>query len=75
MANKMINGKQSTIKWHITNLKLSHVDIKMVDKNIEWLNSIYGADMRISLEKITTVSGWTWITPYQDRKRRPWWIT
>jgi hypothetical protein len=45
VANKMINGKQFNITWHVDDLKLSHVDVKEVDKTIEWLKRIYGEDM------------------------------
>jgi hypothetical protein len=51
VANKMVNGKQCTITWHVDKLKLSHVDVKEVDKTIEWLKSIYGDDMRVSRGK------------------------
>jgi hypothetical protein len=51
VANKMVNGKQFTITWHVDDLKLSHVDVKEVDKTIEWLKSIYGEDMRVSRGK------------------------
>jgi hypothetical protein len=47
----MINGEQFTITWHVDDLKLSHVGVKEVDKTIEWLKSIYGADVRISRGK------------------------
>jgi hypothetical protein len=47
VANKMINGKQFTITWHVDYLKLSHMDAKEVDSTIEWLKSIYGMDMRV----------------------------
>ncbi len=29
-ANKIINGKQCTILWHVDNLKISHVDAEVV---------------------------------------------
>jgi hypothetical protein len=51
VANKMVNGKQFTITWHVDDLKLSHVDVKEVDKTIEWLKSIYGEDMWVSRGK------------------------
>jgi hypothetical protein len=47
VAKKTINGKQFTITWHVDDLKLSHVDVKVVDEMISWLKSIYGEDMRI----------------------------
>jgi hypothetical protein len=51
VANKMVNGKQFTITWHVEDLKLSHVDVKVVDEMISWLKSIYGEDMRVSRGK------------------------
>ena len=36
VANKMVNGKQLTITWHVDDLKVSHVDSKVVDGFIEW---------------------------------------
>jgi hypothetical protein len=37
VANKMINGKQMTICWHVDDLKMSHVMPKAVDKMIKYL--------------------------------------
>jgi hypothetical protein len=51
VANKVINGKQFTITWHVNDLKLSHVDTKVVYDTITWLKSIYGEDMRVSRGK------------------------
>jgi hypothetical protein len=51
VANKVINGKQFTITWHVDDLKLSHVDTKVVDDTITWLKSIYGEDMSVSRGK------------------------
>ena len=31
VVNKMINGKQCTIGWHVDDLKISHVDLEVVD--------------------------------------------
>jgi hypothetical protein len=51
VANKMVNGKQLTVTWHVDDLKLSHVDENEVTKTIDWLKSIYGEDMRVSRGK------------------------
>jgi hypothetical protein len=51
VANTVINGKQFTIKWHVDDLKLSHVHVKVIYDTITWLKSIYGEDMRVSLGK------------------------
>ena len=39
--NKMQDGKQLTIVFHVDDCKLSHVDSKVIDKNIEWLRKEY----------------------------------
>ena len=31
VANKMINGKQCTVLWHVDDLKISHVDLGVVE--------------------------------------------
>ena len=38
-ANKMINGKQMTVAWHIDNLKVSHEDANEVTKFVNWLKT------------------------------------
>jgi len=37
VTNKVINGKQCTIIWHVDDLKISHVDPKVVKDVIEKL--------------------------------------
>ena len=44
----MIGGKQFTITWHVDDLKLSHVDKKVIDEMIKWIKGLYIQDMRIS---------------------------
>jgi hypothetical protein len=42
IANKMINGKQCTIVWHVDDLKISHVDEAVLDGIIASLKEEYG---------------------------------
>jgi hypothetical protein len=42
VANKMINGKQMTMIWHVDNLNASHVDAFELTKFASYLSSIYG---------------------------------
>lgn len=42
IANKMINGKQCTIAWHVDDLKISHIDSTVVDEIIASLKKEYG---------------------------------
>ena len=37
VANKIINGKQCTIIWHVDDLKISHVEQKVVNDIIKKL--------------------------------------
>ena len=42
MVNKVVNGSQFTITWHIDNLKISHVDPSMLDTFMDDLNQVFG---------------------------------
>ena len=42
VVNKVINGTQCTIAWHVDDLKISHKDEKVVDQVISSLESVYG---------------------------------
>jgi hypothetical protein len=48
VANKVIDGHQFTLAWHVNNIKMSHKDPKEVSKVIAWLKSIYGDNMHVS---------------------------
>ena len=52
IANKMVNGKQHTIRFHVDDLLSSHVDPKVNDKFAVWLNAKYG-----SIKPCTIVRG------------------
>jgi hypothetical protein len=45
VANKKINGKQCTIVWHVDDLKVSHVDPKVVTAVLESLDARYGQEI------------------------------
>ena len=42
VANRTVNGKQHTVLFHVDDLKSSHVDSKVNDKFLKWLNEMYG---------------------------------
>ena len=52
VANKMINGKQMTVTWHVDDLKISHLDSNEVTKYIEHFKKIYGDRMTIHCGKV-----------------------
>ena len=41
VANKMVNGKQITVMWHVDDLKVSHVEDEVLDGFIEWAKNKY----------------------------------
>jgi hypothetical protein len=51
VANKMINGKQCTIVWHVDDLKISHVDRHVVDAVIGMLDEEYGQDAPLNVRR------------------------
>ena len=42
IANRMVNGKQQTIKFHVDDLLSSHQQGKVNDEFLKWLNEKYG---------------------------------
>jgi len=44
VVNKIINGKQCTIIWHVDDLKISHVDPKVVNNIIKRLEVKFGQE-------------------------------
>ena len=48
VANKKINGKQCTIIWHVDDLKISHVEKKVVDDIIKRLKDKFGQEGPLS---------------------------
>ena len=61
IANKMVNGKQLTIVWHVDDLKLSHKDSMVIDEIIVSLKAEYGkvGEMTIRRGKIHDYLGMT----------------
>jgi hypothetical protein len=51
VANKMINGKQCTIVWHVDDLKISHVDENEVTGVIEKINDEFGKEAPITVHR------------------------
>ena len=51
VANRMVNGKQQTVVWHVDDLKSSHVDPKVNDKFIDWLTKTSAPDPDKSRER------------------------
>ena len=42
VANRKVHGKQHTVTFHVDDLKISHVEPKVNDKFLKWLNRKFG---------------------------------
>jgi hypothetical protein len=66
VANKMIEGKQMTICFHVDDCKMSHRTPRVMDQTIEWLRQEYesifedgSGEMTVSRGKVHTYLGMT----------------
>ena len=51
VVNKTIKGHQITVVWHMDDLKVSHVNIKEVDKFVMQMEETFGADAPLSVSR------------------------
>jgi hypothetical protein len=54
VANRIVNGKQHTITWHVDDVKSSHLDPKINDEFQAWLGGMYGDP---NIGQVKTVRG------------------
>ena len=59
IANRIVKKKQQTIRFHVDDLKSSHVDSKVNDKFLEWLKEKYGkiGKLKVTRGKLHTYLG------------------
>jgi len=51
VANKVINGKQCTIAWYVDDLKISHVDPRVVENIFAKLQAEYGKEAPLTVSR------------------------
>jgi hypothetical protein len=51
VANKMVNGKQCTIVWHVDDLKISHEDPAVVSGVIDQLSGEFGKEAPLTVNR------------------------
>jgi len=51
VVNKVINGKQCMVLWHVDNLKVSHIDTRVVDGVLKQINDAYGKEVPITITR------------------------
>jgi hypothetical protein len=42
--NKIVNGKQLTVQFHVDDLKISHMDEDVIKDMVKDLNGVFGQD-------------------------------
>eukprot|EP00956_Cyclotella_meneghiniana_P028301 scaffold65295_cov71-Cyclotella_meneghiniana.AAC.14 len=47
VANKMVNGKQLTVAWHVDDLKVSHEEMPVIDELVKYLADKYGENLAV----------------------------
>ena len=57
VANKLINGSQMTVMWHVDDLKISHKESTYVIKFIHNLGQIYGSKLTVTRGKVHSYLG------------------
>ncbi len=45
MANKLVDGKQMTVRWHVNDLMISHVNQYKILKFVKCIKDIYGDNL------------------------------
>ena len=51
VVNKMINGKQCTIGWHVDDVRCSYVDPMVVDHMIDLMSEEFGTDAPLTASR------------------------
>ena len=49
IGNKMIEGKQYTVTWHVDDLKVSHTSQEVVDTIIQLLSNEFGKESKLEI--------------------------
>jgi hypothetical protein len=53
VANQLVNSKQHTVRFHVDDLKSSHVDATVNDEFANWLNGKYGEFGEVKVKRGT----------------------
>ena len=52
IVNKMINGSQMTVRWHVDDLTISHNSNEAISQFLRVLTDIYGDNLAENTEKV-----------------------
>ena len=76
VMNKTVNGKQTTVGWHVDDLKISHVDSKELEVIISKLEAEFGKETPLTVHrgKVHDYLGMTIDFPIAVKLSSPWLI-
>ena len=49
VVNRMINGHEMTVVWHVNDLKVSHIDTREVEKFVQQMEETFGKDTPLTV--------------------------
>jgi len=59
VANKMVNGTQMTIRWHVDDLMISHLSQDEIMKVVQGIKDIYGENLAETVGTVHDYLGMT----------------
>jgi len=59
VANKMVNGTQMTIRWHVDDLMISHLSQDKIMKVVQGMKDIYGENLAETVGTVHDYLGMT----------------
>ncbi len=62
IANKMVNGSQMTIRWHVDDLMISHLKQEEIMQVVQQIKDIYGENLKENVGTVHDYLGMTLIT-------------
>ena len=51
VVNKMVNGQEMTVVWHVDDLKVSHVDATEVEKFVQQMEETFGQETPLTVSR------------------------
>jgi hypothetical protein len=73
VANKMVNGTQMTIRWHVDDLMISHVSQDEIMKVVQGIKDIYGENLAETVGTVHDYLGMTFDYSFAKEVRVNMW--
>ncbi len=64
VANKMVNGSQTTIRWHVDDLMISHLKQEDIMQVVQQIKDIYGENLKENVGTVHDYLGMTFDYSY-----------